>query len=141
MKKKILIVEESKAIRFLLQTIFGKKYEVITTRDGCTAIHWLSKRVLPDIIIAAPQLPDMQNWELIEHLTSGGLYSDIPLIALSSLDKVETQLICEEMGIENYFTKPFNPVELLYTVERLIANKNESNDLGSRRQLVQLTGG
>jgi CheY-like chemotaxis protein len=141
MKKKILIVEESKAIRFLLQTIFGKKYEVITVGDGCTAIHWLSKRVLPDIIIAAPQLPDMQNWELIEYLMSGGLYSDIPLIALSSLDKLETQLICERMGIENYFTKPFNPVDLHDTVERLIANKNNSSSLGSRRQLVQLEVG
>lgn len=138
MKKKILIVEESKAIRFLLQTIFGKKYEVITVGDGCTAIHWLSKRVLPDIIIATPQLPDMQNWEFIEYLMSGGLYSDIPLIALSSLDKLETQLICEQMGIADYFTKPFNPVDLHHTVERLIANKNNSSSLGSRRQLVQI---
>jgi Response regulators consisting of a CheY-like receiver domain and a winged-helix DNA-binding domain len=141
MKKKILIVEESKAIRFLLQTIFGKKYEVISVGDGCTAIHWLSRKVLPDVIIAAPQLPDMKNWELIEYLKSGGLYSDIPLIALSSLDKSETQLICDEMGIENYFTKPFNPLDLQHTVERLIAIKDDSASLGLRRQLAQFEVG
>ena len=82
MKRQILAIDDSKAIRFLLQTIFNKKYQVVAATEGYAAMHWLSKKNLPDIIIADPQLPDMQNWELIEYLTSSGVYGSIPVIVL-----------------------------------------------------------
>lgn len=120
MKQQILVIDDSKAISFLLQTILGKKYNVITAPDGYTAMHWLSKKNLPDIIIASPQLPDMQNWELVEYLSGSGLYGNIPLIALSALNKAETAAKCQELGITDYFQKPFNPVELEQCITRLM---------------------
>jgi two-component system, chemotaxis family, chemotaxis protein CheY len=139
MKQKILIVENSKAIRFLLKTIFGKKYEVVLVEDGCSAIQWLSKKKLPDLIIADTQLSDMRNWELIEYLKSSGSYGDIPLIALSSLDKFETRLICEDLRIEKFFVKPFNPIDLQHAVKQLIASEYEkTSSLTLQRQLEYL---
>jgi two-component system, chemotaxis family, chemotaxis protein CheY len=119
MKRQILAIDDSKAIRFLLQTVLGKEFQVVTAPDGCSAMYWLSKRNLPDLIIVDAQLPDMDNWELIEQLTSSGLYGDIPVIVLSSLDKEETAVKCMEMGIDTFFTKPFNPVELLAKVKNM----------------------
>ena len=120
MKKKILAIDESKAIRFLLQTVLGQKHQVITAADGCSALYWLSKRNLPDVIIIDPQLPDMQDWELLEHLKSSGLYGHIPIIVLSSLDTKETQQRCKELGITKSFQQPFNPVELESAIEDLL---------------------
>jgi DNA-binding response OmpR family regulator len=119
MKRQILAIDDSKAIRFLLQTVLGKEFQVVTAPDGCSAMYWLSKRNLPDLIIVDAQLPDMDNWELIEQLTSSGLYGDIPVIVLSSLGKEETAVKCMEMGIDAFFTKPFNPVELLAKVKNM----------------------
>lgn len=126
MKRKILAIDESKAIRFLLQTVLGQKHQVITASDGCSALYWLSKRNLPDVIIIDPQLPDMQNWELLEHLKSSGLYGHIPIIVLSSLNAKETQQKCKEFGIEHFFQQPFNPVQLEQAVDELL--KYESNN-------------
>ena len=119
MKRQILAIDDSKAIRFLLQTVLGKEFQVVTAPDGCSAMYWLSKRNLPDLIVVDAQLPDMENWELIEQLTSSGLYGDIPVIVLSSLGKEETGAKCMEMGIDTFFTKPFNPVELLAKVKNM----------------------
>ncbi|HJU46041.1 MAG TPA: response regulator [Chitinophagaceae bacterium] len=121
MKQQVLVIDDSKAIRFLLQTILGKKYKVITAADGCSAMQWLSQKNLPDVIIADPQLPDMPNWELMEYITSSGLYGSIPVIALSSLGKEETREKCEELGIENIFFKPFNPVHLERAIENCLS--------------------
>ncbi|MFT3936423.1 MAG: response regulator [Chitinophagaceae bacterium] len=126
MKKKILAIDESKAIRFLLQTVLGQKHQVITASDGCSALYWLSKRNLPDVIIVDPQLPDMQNWELLEHLKSSGLYGHIPVIVLSSLDSKETQVKCRELGITKSFQQPFNPVELEKAVDELLVNESRN---------------
>ena len=122
MKKKILAVDDSKAIRFLLQTVLGKDYQVITVPDGCSAMYWLSKRNFPDLIIADPQLPDMENWELIQQLSSSGLYNSIPVVALSGLGKDETEIKCLENGVVKHFLKPFNPVDLVTTINDLIEN-------------------
>ena len=121
MKKQILAIDDSKAIRFLLQTVLGKEYQVVTAPDGCSAMYWLSKRNLPDVIIADAQLPDLADWELIEQLASSGIYRDIPIIIISSLNKIETQAKCIEYGITEYFTKPFNPVSLMESVEKVLA--------------------
>ena len=119
MKKQILAIDDSKAIRFLLQTVLGKDYQVITAPDGCSAMYWLSKKNLPDLIIIDAQLPDMDNWELVEQLSISGLYRDIPMIVLSSLNKNETKAKCMQYGIAEHFTKPFNPIDLQEAVNKI----------------------
>ncbi|WP_315820618.1 response regulator [Paraflavitalea speifideaquila] len=105
-----------------MQTVLGKDYTVVTAPDGCSAMYWLSKRNLPDLIITDAQLPDMQDWELIEQLTSSGIYRDIPLMVISALDKAQADAKCQEFGVAENFTKPFNPVDLMNAVQRIINN-------------------
>src|SRR3984885_14931230 len=120
MKKQILAIDDSKAIRFLLQTALGRECHVITVPDGYSAMYYLSHRAQPDLIIADPQLPDMENWELIQQLSSSGMYGDIPLMVLSGLDVKETEAKCMEYGVVRYFQKPFNPVELIDAIHGLV---------------------
>src|SRR5579872_4622839 len=98
MKKQILAIDDSKAIRFLLQTVLGREYQVVTVPDGYSAMYYLSHREHPDLIIADPQLPDMENWELIQQLASSGMYGDIPVVVLSGADLKETDARCVEYG-------------------------------------------
>lgn len=121
MRRCILAIDDSKAIRFLLHTVLGKEHQVITAPDACSAMFWLAKKNLPDLIIVDPQLPDVQNWELIAEFSSSAIYRDIPLIVLSSLDKDTTAAKCLKFGISDYFTKPFNPLELNETVKKVMS--------------------
>src|SRR5580765_3914881 len=117
MKKQILAVDDSKAIRFLLQTVLGKSYQVITVPDGCSAMHWLSKRNFPHLIIADPQLPDLENWELIQQLSSSGIYKNIPVMVLSGLNAEETEAKCVEFQVQSYFLNLLVPVDFVDVVE------------------------
>jgi len=132
MKKQVLAIDDSKAIRFLLQTVLGKDYTVVTAPDGCSAMYWLSKRNLPDLIITDAQLPDMNDWELIEQLSSSGIYRDIPVLVISSLDKAEVDAKCAEFGVAESFTKPFNPVDLVNAVQRVITGKKVSTSFAAQ---------
>lgn len=121
MKRCILAIDDSKAIRFLLHTVLGKEYQVVTAPDACSAMFWLAKKNLPDLIIVDPQLPDVQDWELIAEFTSSALYRDIPLVVLSSLDQDVTAAKCLKYGISDFYTKPFNPLELNETVQKVMS--------------------
>ncbi|HUB59548.1 MAG TPA: response regulator [Puia sp.] len=129
MKKQILAVDDSKAIRFLLQTVLGRDYSVITVPDGYSAMYYLSHREQPDLIIVDPQLPDMDNWELIQQLSSSGMYGDIPMLVLSGLQEAETEAKCNEYGVVKYFLKPFNPVEMMEAIERMVKNGELNRDV------------
>ncbi len=128
MKKRILVIDGNKAIRFLLQTVLGKKYQVNTAADGSSGMYQLSQKNLPDLIIADAQLPDMLDWELITYLTSSCLYGHIPVAVLSSLTEKETQLKTRELGASQFFIKPFNPVELINYADTLILNSVLTED-------------
>ncbi len=120
MKKLILAIDDSKAIRFLLQTVFGREYQIVTVPDGYSALYYLNHRNSPDLIIADPQLPDMQDWELVKQITSSGMFGHIPIVVLSSLDKQETDFRCGELGVVACFMKPFNPMDMLQSVKSLM---------------------
>lgn len=124
MKHTILVINDSKAIRFLLQTILSKKYHVISFPDACSAMQWLLRKNMPQLIIADPQLPDCENWELISNLHNSGLYGNIPVIVLSNLSEEEVIVRCTKYtNIIKSFSQPFNPLELLEVVENMILAK------------------
>ena len=129
MKKHILAVDDSKAIRFLLQTVLGKDFQVVTVPDGYSAMYYLSNRTQPDLIIVDPQLPDMENWELIKQLSISGLHGDIPVVVLSGLDEQETENRCMEYGVLRFFMKPFNPVDLMKSISDLVVSGKLDRDL------------
>ncbi len=131
MKKQILAVDDSKAIRFLLQTVLGKEYQVVTVPDGYSAMYYLSHREQPDLIIVDPQLPDMDNWELVQQLSTSGMYGDIPLMVLSGLSEKETEARCSEYGVMKYFMKPFNPVEMMDAIDKLVRSEEMNRDLSA----------
>src|SRR5688500_10018908 len=127
MKQTILVINDSKAIRFLLQTILGKRYHVISFPDACTTMQWLLRKNIPQLIIADPQLPDCENWELISNLHNSGLYGNIPVIVLSNLSADEMIVKATEYtNIIRSFSQPFNPLELLEVVENMVT-ENTTN--------------
>ena len=139
MKKHILVMDGSKAMRFLLQTVLGKDYQVVTVPDGHSAMYYLSHRTQPDLIIADPQLPDMGNWELIQQLSSSGMYGDIPVVVLSGLDIKETELKCMEFGVDYYFHKPFNPEKLMEVIGNFFMSEKldkEVLDLANQQEYM-----
>jgi DNA-binding response OmpR family regulator len=120
MRKEILVIDDSKAIRFMLHTILRKHYKVTSVADGVSAMYCLKKNNLPDLIILNPDLTDFPDWELVQYMHSSHLYSSIPLLVLSNQPEEDTRVNSIKYGVVDFFQKPFNPLRLLETVDNIL---------------------
>ena len=120
MKRKILVITESKAIRFLLQTVLHEEYTPVTASEAADALYWISQSDLPDAIVLDPILPDTEPWELVEYFKTSGLYQHIPLVVISSMPAEELESLRRQYGADAAFHKPFNPIDLKETITSLI---------------------
>jgi len=119
--RKILIIEDSKPFRRLVEFILTKAgYEVISAKDGFEAIFRLSEGDVPDLILTDIEMPNFTGEELITNLFNSGLFSHIPVIILTGIESNEVKEKCIASGAFAYLNKPFDPTELLKYVEEAI---------------------
>lgn len=111
-RKSILIIEDHKNLRILLGSMLSKDYEVVTKKDGLEGMVWLGKGNIPDLILMDMCMPRLNGTEFLKGIRNSGFFKNIPVIILSANDSEEEINFCLEMGVEEYFKKPFNPILL-----------------------------
>ncbi|MCT4625077.1 MAG: response regulator transcription factor [Schleiferiaceae bacterium] len=119
-KKKIIIVDDEPMMRLLLKQIFNSQYEVHVFNDGKEALSWMYAGSIPDAAVIDLQMPEMNGYELLDHLKKSGFFEKMPVFVLSAEETSSDRIKCLEMGAEDYVTKPFNPKELKIRVERVL---------------------
>lgn len=123
MKKKILVVDDERTIRMLLENYLGQTYEVTAKSDGLDALNWLNAGNIPDLIIADINMPNMDGFAFVENIRASGYFKDIPVIMLSASESSTEKVKFLRLGANDYMVKPFNPEELLVRMDLLLSRK------------------
>jgi DNA-binding response OmpR family regulator len=123
MKKKILIVDDKSEFRRLTKTILQSQYEVEGAENGIDALSILQNGYNPDLIVSDLMMPVLGGKDFLEQLKSSGLFKDIPVIILSSVDKSDEKIKLIKLGASDYLEKPYNPAELLVRIENILKTK------------------
>jgi len=124
MKKKILVIDDEKSIRFIIENTFNKDFEVTALNNGMDALVYLQAGNLPDVIICDVEMPVLNGIEFIRRMRESGYFEEIPLIMLSGKEESADKIKCFEMGADDYVLKPFNPKELIARIKRRIEVKD-----------------
>lgn len=120
--KKILIVEDSKTqaikLKYLLES---NGYLSELAHNGKEALS-LIERIKFDLIISDIMMPEMNGFELCENLKSNNELKSIPVILLTTLDKIIDVMRGLSIGADNYISKPYNDDYLLHRIDQIINN-------------------
>jgi len=119
-RKRILIIEDHESIRLLLGTMLSKTYEVVTMKDGLEGMAWLVKGNLPDLILLDMTMPRLSGNDFLRNIRQSGFFRDIPVIVVSGNDGEEDVKNCLRWGVDDYLTKPFNPISLKRKIETVL---------------------
>jgi CheY-like chemotaxis protein len=108
----VLVVDDNEMNRdILLQHLEQQGHAVVEAVNGREALEMVHKRSF-DLVLLDIMMPEMDGYEVLQHLKSRDAWRDIPVIMISAVDELDSVVRCIEMGAEDYLPKPFNPVLL-----------------------------
>jgi DNA-binding response OmpR family regulator len=121
MGKRVLVVDDDRVIQQLLEVNLELEgYEVVATAsDGQEALDKVAK-LKPDIVILDIMMPKMDGMAVCRRLKADPETANIPVILLSARAQDMDIRDGLDIGANAYLTKPFDPVELLDVVGRLL---------------------
>jgi diguanylate cyclase (GGDEF)-like protein len=119
----ILVVEDSatqaEALRHILE---GHGYRATLARDGRQALATL-KGYTPALVISDINMPDMNGYELCQHLRAAETTVDLPVILLTSVSDVEDVLEGLACGADSFITKPYSKEYLLAHIGQMVVDE------------------
>jgi two-component system chemotaxis response regulator CheY len=120
MSKTILAVDDSASMRQMVGvTLRAAGYEVIEASDGDEALEYARKHRV-HAVLADVNMPRMDGIALIAQLRTLPNYQLTPLLLLTTESTPDRTLQGRQAGATGWMVKPFNPDQLLATLERVL---------------------
>jgi len=115
---KILIVDDQKGVRRLLEELFKKEgWEVRSAGDGLEAIQKVEELV-PDLILMDVKMPNMNGLEATHEIMERN--SGIPIIMMTAYGEIEVVKQALDAGVKRCISKPFDIMALRDMVNKLM---------------------
>jgi DNA-binding response OmpR family regulator len=119
----VLVVDDDPVILKLLEVNFEMEgFTVLVAHDGEEGID-VARSNQPDVIVSDIMMPKKSGLELVVALKEDTSTSEIPIILLSAKAQNADVRTGLEAGADDYVTKPFEPLDLVDRVNRLLETR------------------
>lgn len=105
----LLIVDDSPENLSVLSELLMPTYRVRAANSGAKALRIAVSAPQPDLVLLDIMMPDMDGYEVFDHLRANPETADIPVIFITAVDGAEAELRALEAGAVDYITKPIMP--------------------------------
>lgn len=137
MSKRILIVEDEEAIaKMIAMNLRIANMEPVIFYDGKEAEDSLYRDNRYDLALLDVMVPGRNGFELLESLKP----YKIPVIFLTAKDDISSKLEGLTNGAEDYMVKPFEVLELLVRIDKVLSRTKMTDDIITFRDIeINLT--
>jgi CheY-like chemotaxis protein len=120
--KRILIVEDQPDIRKLIRmTLEFEDYEIHEATDGGFGLR-MAGAVRPDVVLLDVMMPgELDGLQVCQRVKSDPALASTKVILLTARGQLRDREAGKQAGADEYLVKPFSPLQLIDTLERLAA--------------------
>jgi DNA-binding response OmpR family regulator len=127
-KRRVVYIEDEQEMIDLVRLILNRRgFEIIGANGGRDGLD-LVRQMAPDLVLLDLMMPDMDGWDVYQQMKADDGTQNIPVIVVTakaqSIDKVLGLHIAK---VDDYISKPFSPQELVDSVEKVLARRQELN--------------
>ena len=120
-ERKILVVDDDKRLRELLQRYLGEQGFFVRTAENAEAMDKSLTRDTFDLIILDLMLPGEDGLSICRRLRSNEPQQAIIMLTAKG-DEID-RIVGLEMGADDYLPKPFNPRELVARIQAVLRRR------------------
>ena len=125
-KNRVLIVEDEIAIaKMIAMNLKVAGYDIVMSQDGKEAAESLESDHAYDMALLDIMVPGMDGLELLPVVKGYG----IPVIFLTARDDIGTKVQGLRDGAEDYIVKPFEMLELMVRMEKVLERTKKNSDI------------
>lgn len=125
---RVLVIDDDAGVRLILQVnLQHAGYEVITAEGAPQGLE-LSRVWGPDVIVLDLMMPQVDGFEVLDHLAREG-HAAVPIVILTAMTASNVKERCIRAGARLVMTKPLEPHALASEIERILAQDRSSADL------------
>lgn len=138
MADKVLVVDDEREIRDLLQTsLLAEGYEVVVASNGEEAVG-LAKTGNPQVILLDIEMPGVDGIETCKRLEADEKTRLIPIIMMTSGGDRDIEAYLEGAG--DVVNKPFDIVQLTIRVKSMLRVRHLTNELDRALAYIEELG-
>ena len=127
-RRRILVVDDERHIVRLVQVNLERAgYQVVSAFDGKEALKKVDSEQ-PNLIVLDVMMPHMDGFEVLKRLRGNAATKNIPVIMLTAKAQDADVFRGWASGVSAYLTKPFNPLELITFVKRILTGRDDYDD-------------
>ncbi|WP_420465281.1 response regulator [Panacagrimonas sp.] len=117
---RILAVDDSASMRQMVAfTLKSAGFDVAEAEDGQAALE-LAQAQKFNLVLADVNMPRMDGITLVRNLRTLADYKFTPLLMLTTESTPEKKMEGKAAGATGWLVKPFNPEQLVATVQRVL---------------------
>ncbi len=131
---KILIIDDTPVNLQLLGEALQHKYIVQVATSGEKGLQ-LAENSPPDLILLDIMMPGMDGFEVCRQLKQKRKLSSIPVIFITALNDVETELQCLSLGAVDFLNKPINIQLACFRIDNFIERERLRREIIMQEQL------
>ncbi len=128
-KWKLLLIDDSKMSNKILSDILTEAgfRNILTFNNAVDTLDYLDKDENPsvNIIITDLIMPHMNGIELSKIIRADKKFDLIPIIMITSSKDMENLQAAFNVGVIDYISKPFNPIEVISRIKSVLRLKKE----------------
>ena len=115
----VLVVDDEDALRSVLSTeLISEGYTVDTAPDGDDAITILQQKAF-DLVLLDIKMPRVDGFEVLRFIKQR--YPNTKVIMLTGFADLKNAIESKKLGAEDFVSKPYDLVDLLTTIERVLS--------------------
>ena len=117
----VLHADDSPSVRKYVQSVLkNADITVISADDGLAALNRLPSANV-DLVITDLEMPRMNGFELISEIRRMPEYQDLPIIIVTARAGDKHRRTGLELGANAFLNKPFDPQQLIATIESFVS--------------------
>ena len=117
----ILVVDDEDALRTVLSSeLQSEGYSVVSASDGDEAISVLQQKSF-DLVLLDIKMPRVDGFEELRFLKER--YPKTKVIMLTGFADLKNAIESKKLGAEDFVSKPYDLVDLLTTIERVLSSE------------------